>query len=58
MLDANEIQAPVADYDSALVDTHGMLREGYSDDGLHLDDRGYALMASVAEAAIEKALKE
>jgi acyl-CoA thioesterase I len=40
------------------VTSHGMLREGYSDDGLHPNDRGYTLMAPVAEAAIEKALKE
>ena len=55
---AAEIHAPVADYYSALVDSHGMLREGYSDDGLHPNDRGYAVMAPVAEAAIEKALSE
>jgi len=33
-----------------------MLRNGYSDDGLHPNARGYALLAPVAEAAIEKAL--
>jgi lysophospholipase L1-like esterase len=33
-----------------------MLKEGYSDDGLHPNDRGYALMALVAEAAIALAL--
>ena len=41
---ATEIHAPVADYYSALVDDHGMLREGYSDDGLHPNERGYAVM--------------
>jgi lysophospholipase L1-like esterase len=55
---ATEIHAPVADYYSALVDEHGMLREGYSDDGLHPNDRGYTVMAPIAEAAIEKALKQ
>jgi lysophospholipase L1-like esterase len=55
---ATEIHAPVADYYSALVDEHGMLREGYSDDGLHPNDRGYTVMAPIAVAAIEKALKE
>jgi lysophospholipase L1-like esterase len=54
---ATETHAQVADYYSALVDGHGMLREGYSGDGLHPNDRGYALMAPVAEAAIEQALK-
>jgi len=48
----------VADYYSALVDDHGMLREGYSDDGLHPNDRGYAVMAPVAGAVIERALEE
>ena len=33
-----------------------MLKEGYSDDGLHPNDRGYLLMAPVAEAAIGRAL--
>ena len=55
---ATEIHAPVADYYSALVDEHGMLREGYSDDGLHPNDRGYAVMAPIAAAAIEKALSK
>jgi lysophospholipase L1-like esterase len=55
---AAEIHAQVADYYSALVDSHGMLRDGYSNDGLHPNDRGYALMAPVAETAIENALKE
>lgn len=47
----------LADYYPATVDEHGMFREGYSDDGLHPDDKGYSLMAPVAEAAIEKALR-
>ncbi len=54
---AAEIHALVADYYSALVDDHGMLKEGFSDDGLHPNARGYELMAPVAEAAIEKALR-
>jgi lysophospholipase L1-like esterase len=53
---AAEIEAEVADYYSVLVDSKGMLKEGYSDDGLHPNDRGYLLMAPVAEAAIERAL--
>jgi lysophospholipase L1-like esterase len=55
---ATEIHAPVADYYSALVDEHGMLREGYSNDGLHPNDRGYTAMAPIAASAIAKALKE
>jgi len=54
---AVDAHAEVADYYSALVDEHGMLKEGYSGDGLHPNERGYALMAPVAEAAIERALK-
>jgi lysophospholipase L1-like esterase len=54
----SEIHAPVADYYSALLDSHGMLREGYSDDGLHPNDRGYMVTAPVAEGAILRALKE
>jgi acyl-CoA thioesterase I len=46
----------VADYYSTLVDEHGFFREGLSDDGLHPNAKGYALMAPVAEAEIEKAL--
>jgi len=49
--------ATVADYYSAVVDDHGRLREGFSDDGLHPNAKGYALMAPVASAAIEKALQ-
>ena len=54
---AAEIHAPVADYYSALVDEQGMLREGYSDDGLHPNARGYTVMAPIAASAIEKALQ-
>jgi lysophospholipase L1-like esterase len=45
-----------ADYYSALVDGKGFLKEGISMDGLHPNAMGYALMAPVAEAAIQKAL--
>ena len=46
-----------ADYFSAVADGNGMLKEGYSEDGLHPNAKGYALMAPVAQAAIEKAVK-
>jgi acyl-CoA thioesterase I len=55
---AASVHATFADYYSALVDSKGMLRNGYSNDGLHPNDRGFALLAPVAEAAIEKALHE
>jgi lysophospholipase L1-like esterase len=54
---ASDAHAQVADYFSALVDDKGMLREGYSEDGLHPNAKGYELLAPVAEAAIENALK-
>ena len=54
---AASVGAIYADYFSAVVDANGMLKEGYSDDGLHPNAKGYALMAPVAEAAIEKAVK-
>ena len=46
-----------ADYYAALVDDKGMLKEGVSDDGLHPNAKGFELLAPVAEAAIEKALR-
>lgn len=54
---ARDVHAQIADYYAALVDDKGMLREGYSEDGLHPNARGYELLAPVAEAAIEAALK-
>lgn len=49
--------ATYADYFSAVADGSGMLKEGYSDDGLHPNAKLYALMAPVAEGAIAKAVK-
>jgi len=54
---ARDVHAQVADYYSATVDDKGMLRAGYSDDGLHPNAQGFELLAPVAEAAIERALK-
>ena len=45
------------DYHSALVDDKGFLREELSEDGLHPNAKGYAIMAPLAEAAIARALK-
>ena len=53
---AGQIHAEYADYYSATVDSSGMLKEGFSEDGLHPNAKGYALMAPVAGAAIDKAL--
>jgi len=54
---ATEIHAEIADYYSVVVDGNGMLKEGYSGDVAHANDRSYSLMAPVAAAAIERALK-
>jgi lysophospholipase L1-like esterase len=51
------VGAVYADYFSAVVDASGMFKEGLSGDGLHPNKQGYALIAPVAQAAIEKALK-
>jgi lysophospholipase L1-like esterase len=45
------------DYYSAMIDDKGFLREELSEDGLHPNAKGYAIMAPLAEAAIAKALK-
>ena len=45
------------DYHSALLDGKGFLREELSEDGLHPNAKGYAIMAPLAEAAIARALK-
>jgi lysophospholipase L1-like esterase len=54
---APDMHAQIADYYAALADDKGMLRDGYSNDGLHPNARGYEALAPVAEAAIEGALK-
>ena len=43
------------DYHAATVGTDGALRPELSDDGLHPNARGYAVMAPLAEAAIARA---
>jgi lysophospholipase L1-like esterase len=44
------------DYYSAMIDSSGMLKREYSEDGLHPNERGYSVMAPLAEAAIRTAL--
>ena len=51
------VGAVYADYYTPLVDDKGFLRQGFSQDGLHPNPKGYELMAPVATAAIEKALQ-
>jgi lysophospholipase L1-like esterase len=45
------------DYFSAMVDERGMLKKELSDDGLHPNAAGYAVMQPMAEQAIAAALK-
>lgn len=45
------------DYYSQMVDSQQMLRAELSEDGLHPNARGYAVMAPLAFAAIQQALK-
>jgi len=46
------------DYFSAMADDKGFLREELSEDGLHPNAKGYAVMAPLAEQAITAALKK
>jgi lysophospholipase L1-like esterase len=45
------------DYFSAMTDDKGMLRADLSEDDLHPNARGYALMSPLAEAAIAEAMR-
>jgi len=45
------------DYYSAMIDDKGFLKDELSNDGLHPNEKGYEVMAPLAEQAIEKALK-
>jgi lysophospholipase L1-like esterase len=53
---AAQSHAVFADYFAALVDEKGMLKDGFSRDGLHPNDKGFELLAPVAAAAIQQAL--
>lgn len=46
------------DYYSAMMDEKGFLKDELSEDGLHPNAKGYAVMAPLAEAAIARALKK
>ena len=45
------------DYHTAMIDSAGMLRTELSDDDLHPNAAGYAIMAPLAEEAIARALR-
>jgi lysophospholipase L1-like esterase len=44
------------DYYSATVDEKGLLKRDLAEDGLHPNDKGYSIMAPLAQKAIEQAL--
>ena len=44
------------DYYSSLADESGAMKAGLSSDGVHPNAAGYAIMAPLAEAGIQKAL--
>ena len=46
------------DYASALADAQGLLKADLADDGLHPNLKGYAVMAPLAEQAIQQALRK
>jgi lysophospholipase L1-like esterase len=46
------------DYFSAMVDDQGLLQRDLSEDGLHPNAKGYAVMSPLAEEAIHTALKK
>ena len=46
------------DYHSALVGSDGQMKAGVSDDGVHPNEKGYALLKPLAEKAIADALKK
>lgn len=47
-----------ADYHAALVDRNGLMTAAYTRDGVHPLDNGYAVMAPIAQRAIEQVLKQ
>jgi lysophospholipase L1-like esterase len=55
---AKENHEVYLDYFSATVDDQGFLKKELSEDGLHPNGAGYAVMGALAEAAILKALNE
>lgn len=54
----NEQQHIYLNYHSHMVNSQGMLRTELSDDGLHPNVKGYKVTASLADAAIQRALQQ
>ena len=55
---AARVGAVYLDYYAAMVDEKGFLKEELSEDGLHPNQKGYDVMAPLAERAIAAALKK
>ena len=53
---AAKVNAVYVDYFAALVDDQGMLKDGFSADGLHPNANGYELMSPVIAAALDRVL--
>jgi lysophospholipase L1-like esterase len=47
-----------ADYHAALIDPNGRMTAAYTRDGVHPLDNGYAVMAPIAQRAIEQVLRQ
>jgi acyl-CoA thioesterase I len=54
----NQQQHIYLNYHSHMVDSIGMIRTELSDDGVHPNEKGYQVMASLAEAVIHRALEQ
>jgi lysophospholipase L1-like esterase len=54
---AKENDFTFVDYYSSLVDEKGFFRKGYSRDGLHPNDKGYAVMEKLVTEAIAEAMR-
>lgn len=54
---SGRVGAIYCDYYGATADEQGLLKDGFSGDGLHPNAKGYELMVPYAEAAIRKALQ-
>ncbi len=55
---AGENRLTYLDYYSAMVDDKGFLKDELSNDGVHPNEKGYAVMAPLVEKAIAAALKK
>jgi len=54
---AAQANATYVDYFSSLVDDKGWMKDGLANDGLHPNVEGYKIMAPIAAAAIDLALR-